>query len=395
MGLRVLLAVHFRGYIGDQMIFISWMDAVNQTGLAHAYQTAQVNYPPIYLMILDAYGHLMKAINISVEPGLTAKIPGIVLDGVAMLAFFFVSRSVRHTKWRLFIATFFCLNPAIFFDSAVWGQVDILDGILVGLAVYMLSKRAVLAGILWSLAILSKFESIVVLPVLGVYTFYDWMSTQTSKRAVRLGLGILTPLLIVFAYLFSQGSLLEMIQKAYIATTGEYPYLSMNAMNIWFDFLGSPGNVDTSIWFAGMSYKSVGLGLLFLATLFSIYYFWNAMENRQLAILKMATWLAFSFYMLPTEIHERYILMAVILSVFVCLFDKSWILLAMGLTLTGYFNLLAVNSHNVNATQDMWMVYLNIVLLVAMAILMWKMIRHPRNWRDVWHPGIESPLGKI
>ncbi|MFB5190788.1 transporter [Alicyclobacillus fastidiosus] len=386
--LQLVLAGRFRGYLGDQMIFHAWMTQIDQFGIANIYKTGQVDYPPVYLFMLDLYGKVANAVHIAVVPGgLWMKMPGIVLDACAMIAFFFATRGAQD-GWRATVLTLFCLNPTILFDTAVWGQVDILDGILSFLAVAVSMKKPGVAGGVFSLSLLSKFQSIVVFPVLAVQAVRDGRNRHTARTPLRLALGVALPLVVIFGLLAVQGALGEMIDKAYIATTGEYPYVDMGAMNIWYYLFGTPPNLaDSTTLFGGVTYKLIGLTLLFLATLYVACYLWfHQSAGNQVVVLKAATALCFAFYMLPTEIHERYVIMALIFSLAAALYDKRWMLLAVGLTLTSFCNLWSVCYNAVNPTSDMWMVYLNCVMLIAMFVMMRKEVVWPHNWRECWRP---------
>lgn len=91
--------------------------------------------------------------------------------------------------------------------------------------------------------------------------------------------------------------------------------------------------------------------------------------------MKASTLIAFSFFLLPTEIHERYSIMAVVFCLFAALYDRQWAWLAGGLSLTAFWNLWVVVYSSPNPTTDMWMVYLNLVLYAAMVILMGRELR--------------------
>lgn len=409
--LQLWMAGRFRGYVGDQRIFLSWMQSVEQSGLSGAYQMGHINYPPIYPLILGLYGHLMSALHVAIEPGqLLIKLPGITIDALAMIVIFVASRHVS-SMWRMFVLTLFCLNPAILFDTAVWGQIDILDGILAVLAILTLQKRPAWSGSVFAISLLSKFQSIVIAPVMLIHTAKAWVQSRQSRQSrrwttanggsnggsigsnegsyvrnvfrqawLRLILGMLVPFTLCSLYFaFSGGGLGTMVHDAYVATTGEYPYVSMNAMNIWFHLFGTnPGTSDTARFLGFMDYKTVGLCLLFLAVSYVVYYMWYAKSNLIEVLLKAATMVSFSFYMLPTEMHERYIVMGLMFSIFTLLYDKTWSLLALGLTLTSFCNLWAVNYFAVSQTSDMWMVYLNTIIFVVMVMMTFREIQHPQ-----------------
>ncbi|GMA63405.1 hypothetical protein NZD89_26525 [Alicyclobacillus fastidiosus] len=83
--------------------------------------------------------------------------------------------------------------------------------------------------------------------------------TKTKPRwAIRCYFG--TVWTIILGSLAVQGALGDMIEKAYIATTGEYPYVDMGAMNIWYYLFGTIPNVsDSTTLVAGITYKLIGL----------------------------------------------------------------------------------------------------------------------------------------
>lgn len=384
VALQLYLATHFRGYVGDQMIFVSWMNELQQTGFAHIYQSNQVNYPPVYLLVLDIYGKAANALHYSIQPGaLSAKLPGITLDAAAMIAFF-VMTAHTASKWRMFILTLFCLNPAIIFDTAVWGQVDVLDGMLSLLAIANFLKRPGTSGFLFAVSLLSKFQSIVIFPVLAVVTLRGWLMTKRSASPVRIIVGFCLAFCGTGLFLAWHGTFFAMMKNAYLATTAQYPYLDMNAMNIWFYLVdSSPHLPDSTAVLGGVTYKIIGLFLLFLATLYMAVYIWRSAKLSVEQLIKAGTIVSFAFYMLPTEIHERYILMAVIFAIAASLHDRKWTWIAAGLTLTSFCNLWTVCYGEPNPTTDMWMVYLNCILFIVMLLLAKKEFSFPRSWHDL------------
>ncbi|GMA66085.1 hypothetical protein GCM10025859_65270 [Alicyclobacillus fastidiosus] len=158
-----------------------------------------------------------------------------------------------------------------------------------------------------------------------------------------------------------------MFHDSYVATTSEYPYLSLNAMNIWFELFGtSPGTSDATQVIPSVDYKLIGLILLFAAVVYASYYIWFSAKDVGETLLKAATMVSLSFYMLATEIHERYIIMALIFSMFTMLRDQRWAWFSIGLTLTSFWDMWTVVYSTTSATADLWMVYLNCVVLIAM-----------------------------
>lgn len=367
LGLQIALALSTRGYVADQAIFLRWAEMVRTWGLARAYQAGGIDYPPLYLYVLDGYARLAQALHVDLRPGsLWAKLPGILTYALFMPFLWLLSRGLREDKRRLAMAAY-ALNPVLIFDTAVWGQVDVIDATLSLMAVWLVRKRPLFAGVAFGLGLAAKFETVVVLPVLLCAAL---LVPNRLRRLGELALGAFVPLALC-ALPLAGGGLWPMIRSAYIATTGEYPYLSMNAMNIWFYlFDASPYTSDTAPAVLGISYKDVGLALLAAACLAGLVYLARSRQTLVVRALTAATFVGFSFFMLPTEMHERYMALAVAVASWLGALHKRWRMVAAALNLTGFWNLWVVCFGSVNAQQDTWMVYLNLAAYAAMGVIM-------------------------
>ncbi|WP_062306242.1 glycosyltransferase 87 family protein [Alicyclobacillus sendaiensis] len=378
LAIQLLLAATTRGYVADQAIFLRWAEEVRAWGLSRAYEEGGIDYPPLYLYVLDVYARLASAGHLNVRPGtLWAKLPGVILYAAFMPLIWRLSRGLSEDKRRWAIATY-CLNPVLIFDTAVWGQVDVLDATLALVAVWLVARRPLLAGVAFGLGLAAKFETIVVLPVLvGAALFVP----NRVRRVAAMALGALMPLALSVLPL-AGGGLWPMIRSAYIGTTSEYPYLSMNAMNIWFDLLdASPYISDRSTALLGLSYKDVGLLLLTAACLAALAYLARSRRALPVRLLIAAGFVSFSFFMLATEMHERYVVLAVALMAWLGALDKRWRAVAAAVAFSAFWNLWVVCFGAVNAQQDAWMVYLNLAAYGAMEVIMVREVRRRRTVR--------------
>ena len=133
-------------------------------------QMAIYNYPPLFLWIMGLYGDLLAALGISTYAGaISFKFLLILIDLAAILLAVKLTESMSNYNWRSFVLVLFALNPALMTDSAVWGQVDMLHSMLMLLTVVLLSNRPFMSGIIFALALLTKFQAITILPVIGIW----------------------------------------------------------------------------------------------------------------------------------------------------------------------------------------------------------------------------------
>ena len=112
----------------------------------------------------------------------------------------------------------------------------------------------------------------------------------------------------------------EPIISAATGAVGRYPHISMNAHNLWWIIGGkeSPSISDAQrIGNAVMSYHDIGLLIFGFVTLLILWKLWRDLHRKQSADPAQAMFLAATlemtaFYLFPTQMHERYIVPAII-----------------------------------------------------------------------------------
>lgn len=373
---RIALADTLHGYVADQQFFIGWMKTLKEHGLARAYEfDPTLNYPPMFPAILYVYKIWADFTGMRIEPmSVAVRFPSIVFDMAAIAAFVGMSRTLTAGK-RLFVAAFVAFNPAFAYESAVWGQVDMLHSLLMLLSVWCLAQRPAWAGALFAAALLAKFQAIVIAPVLGMYLLLRLFRNRDWPSLVRFGLGLIAPLGATLGFFALVGSLEAMLYNAYYSAVGFYPQASLNAFNIWYRVMGiQPDTPDTLELMPGITLKRIGLLLLFVAVAYICIYLFKSSRLQRPQLLKAATLLTFAFYMLPTQMHERYVFPAVVFAAAVYVVDGNWLKLASGLSVATFFALLFV----VNELQyddpagTMWVVYANCAMLIWIAAALGK-----------------------
>jgi len=123
---KVAVMPLFPGFGPDVGSYQSWAGQIASLGPAHTYQEGYfLDYPPGYLYALWVAGLISNAIGASGDfSRIIIEGPAIVADfALAILIYAFVWRSGRAAM-AMIAMLLVALNPALLFDTVVWGQSD-------------------------------------------------------------------------------------------------------------------------------------------------------------------------------------------------------------------------------------------------------------------------------
>lgn len=338
------------GYIGDMTIFNGpWAKSIQKDGLFNIYDTESgANYPPIYMGILWLSGTLQTPYNrslLQINFVIILKLFSVLAELAIIVLVYRWLPSARRAKWILPLGI--SLYPGLIATSAFWGQSDSLLALFLVLALLALNRDRPRAAWLWyALALLMKFQAIVMLPLLGILTFrrYGWRWTLV---AVLLAL-----LLMVVVYApFIATSGFDHALRPYFGTVDLYPFVTANAFNLWFlavpplwDIV--PADIgrdvlrDTTLLVGSLTYKQVGLYLFAVEVAVICWIIWRKSDKRYEFVWAAALYLA--FFVLPTQIHERYLYQAALLAVLAVAQERRMALVALGLAVTYTYNVIAI-----------------------------------------------------
>ncbi|WIM40679.1 hypothetical protein PO903_07340 [Paenibacillus sp. PK4536] len=377
LGLRLWLGSRYAGFMSDQNLFVQWMNALRQYGLGTVYiHDPNINYPPLFLLFMQGYAAFLHGFGITIQAGqLSFKSLLIVLDLVAGIAVFGWSLGKEKAIVRWGLLCLFVLNPALIVNSSIWGQVDILNGMLMAGALLTFLASPILSGILFFLALLTKLQAIVIAPVFGLYLLKSlWQ--RNIKPLIHMTIGAVIPVIGVAIYFASYGGLQAMLKSAYMSAVGLYTQVTLNALNIWFYVVGTvPTTSDTAKLWNIISLRNLGFILLLLAVIYTGIYLWKCRTITTAILLKAGAWISFAFFMLPTEIHERYSIPALILILLVTMLDRKWIAIACILSVTITYNLWGVLTSNLPQLSGIVVVWIHIFILLWIGWLMYRDMR--------------------
>lgn len=327
-GLRAgLIAAPDTGHDADQQLFVVWSRNLVQVGLGAFYSiTSFCNYPPLMLLVLWALGECVSPIDgvlgNDFAMRMVLKTPACLADLLIAILLYRHCHRELSPKLGLAAAALYFLNPVPLYVSAYWGQVDSIHTLLL-LAALMLIRREswVLTGAFSALAVLQKFQSVSLLPLIlfEVYRLSRWRGTA------RWAIGAAGAAALVCSPFFFAGVLETALRRGYVDVVGQYNDVSRNAFNFWY-LVAVPSTADTSVppviaeivargrtefrvdesWLTFFTWRHTSLVLysLSVAIILALY----SLRPGLLARYAAAGALGLAFFMIPTEMHERYAL---------------------------------------------------------------------------------------
>jgi len=366
---RLLLA-RFHACDCDMGLFKWWFNGAATGGIRHFYDNNWSDYPPLNVYVFWMFGKLALALGTEVTP-FFVKLPAALFDlGTALMIFLFLRQKVSF-KVALGVTALYAFNPATIYNQAVWGQMDAVYTFFMAASLYALfrSRFPLSAGLL-ALAILTKPQAVILLPVLAfvIWRKGDWRRAFTSVAVMGA---------VVFAVIlpFSWDNPVAFLIDRY-AGYGGYPYTSLNVYNVW--ALVGFWKPDT-VPHLGLTYQQWGI-LAFAALACFILWQLHRRYDRRSAVFA-AFLLMFSFCMVMTRMHERY------LYPLFALLAMSWyvrgtIWIYVGLAVTHLANLVYVMSM-LNAgkfiPEDHWSIYvLAPINIVLFGLALWTFWRRQR-----------------
>ncbi len=305
-----------------------WAGELARVGIHRFYDSvAFSDYPPGYLYFLWVIG------KISATPGyLLMKVPAYLGDlGVAWLAGVLASRIAprslaQRVPIRALVAAAVLFNPAVLFDSGIFGQEDVVPTFFVLAAlVLLLTGRASLgrdasAFALFGFAFLTKPQMCLALPVMLYALYRGYLHRRAGLElldgvvsVVVIGLTSIGVWL-VLALPFGLGPV-ELV-RFYSHSSKVHPYTSSNAFNLW-GVLGSWRNDvtgDNVYRVAGIPALYVGLLLFVAALAVALWRMHRAIErggNEPAILVLGAAVTSLLGYALLTRMHERYMFPAI------------------------------------------------------------------------------------
>jgi len=197
----------------------------------------------------------------------------------------------------------------------------------------ILEGKPVPSFILFGLAVLSKHQALVFLPVILLL-----LMKRFSWKEILQSLTAFTATGLLFFIPFNWENPIGLGLRIYLGGYGQYNFASLNAFNLW-ALIGFDVNDNQAI-FSFITYQVIGW-IILISVIFLILYYIDtdslSKPNNSLMIY-LSSILYFAFFMFLTRIHERYLFPVIALNLLSLTYDKKAGGLYALLTATFIFN---------------------------------------------------------
>jgi Gpi18-like mannosyltransferase len=387
LGLSFLIRVLLfptQGYANDLATFAYWFNTAAEHGPRVFYTVVfeaagWIDYPPLNVYFFWGFGSLAKALSLSGTPSIyyiIKLVPNLFDTATAFLIYVFVRKRLDF-KSALLATALYAFNPAVIVNAAVWGQFDAIYTFLLVLSLMLaLASKPELSAVTFTLGILTKPQSIALLPLIAYLIF-------RKKGWRRLLTSILAGAATIFAVIipFEWSNPVTFLSNIYFGAYSGYEYTSINAFNTW--ALGG-------LWVHDGNLFILGWTLFAVFTAFTLYVLHKRFNvSGEMLVLFSAFMLLFGFFMLPTRIHERYLFPALSMLALMFVFLKKTRPLYVTLTATCFVNqayvLYWLNVYNAagykyspNLSGDPVVIavsLINLLVFLYVLVLMWEELK--------------------
>lgn len=360
--IRIVLACVTHGHIPDISCFYGWATRVCEVGITNFYSDDYFSdYPPGYIYILYIIGFLLNIFKcqfLSKGCLLLLKLPAIICDIITGIVIYcFVSKR-KTLKESVVFSALYLFNPAVIYNSAIWGQVDSVYTLFIFLmCVLLYERKTISAYFVFAGGILIKPQMIMFSPLLiwGIYENVFMNNFDKKKFVKNLSLGLSTIGCMVIACLpFGFVKIISL----YYTTMSSYPYVTVNAYNFWY-MLGLNYISQDESFLGVLKYKYVGtIVILLICIIVAVIFFNRKMNNDRYWIA--GAFIIITMFLFSVRMHERYIYPAMILLLMAYFANKdkrfliSYILISVLIYLNmwhviKYSNLIQAGERNITA----------------------------------------------
>ncbi len=240
------------------------------------------------------------------------KSPPLITDMLmGVLAFLLVAKEAGR-KRGLLAASFILFNPVIFYNSAIWGQMDSINNFFFLLALFFAFRRHPILSIFsYAISLYIKLSLLPFLPFYLVFLFF-----QNKKKFVPILIGMLVSIggILLATIPVSHSPLTWLITQLPIITQGELQNITVAAFNFWwaatcFPAVCNGNNIPVvSQLFLGISLHTWGY---ILFAIFSLPLMLLQFIRTKKMIIQKNIFLLFSLVALITflflpNMHDRY-----------------------------------------------------------------------------------------
>lgn len=355
---RLVMAGIVTGFPVDIACFTGWADQMASVGPSNFYiSDIFSDYPPGYMLVLWPLGLIGRLFGTGASV-MTVKLPAILCDLGIITLIYLVARKRAGNQAARWLSLLYAFNPLPYLAGSAWGQVDSVPSLLLAAAVLLImDDKWRFALPVYVVSVLMKPQSLMVGPLGLVALIVHLVSSRDKARfkglAIGVGLSLVAATMIVLPF-FNEQTGFKWLIDLYGGTMSYYDYATVNATNLYFLFgknwveisgsapfwlrltgtltillpvataWGRSGNRQDKGWLAGaacllpalavlvpMSLATMGILLMVSVFLLVAWRYIAAMDVSALALLAGVMLTGFSI--MGTMMHERYLMMAMVL----------------------------------------------------------------------------------
>ncbi len=290
----------------DMTAWQAWAARLVELGPMNFYdKNIWTNYTPGYLFFLWIIGLLFNGIfNIPFFSSTfiyLIKFTTTIFDIATAILIFKVLKEYTNKSWPILGFILYLGNPAVIFNTSVWGQIDGILTFFILLSLYLITEKnkPLLSSTFFAEAFFIKPQTIAILPL------YTLIILQRFKKKLIKIVAVIFLIFISYSLLFFPKNIFFGLLNLVVQMTKDYPMTSLYAFNIW-AILGWWQN--DSIKLMGISYAFLGFFIyaLFLILILAPSIIKQSKDKFYLYFSYALSVMA--FYLFPTRVHERYLL---------------------------------------------------------------------------------------
>lgn len=316
LSLRLYLGYSSEGFTTDLDTFKSWANLANSVGFGQIYhEDIFLDYPPGYLYVLVFLEKLRLLLRLPMESqaySLLIKMPSILADLFCGGAVLLLAQRKLGEKSALLLSGAYLFCPAVFLNSAQWGQADsFCTAILLGSLLLLCQERYIPSAVLYGLSIACKPQMFIFAPL---YLFF----ALKRRRFGMLGLGVLLAVgtLLLTALPFTQDFNFLWLLERYQSTLDYYSFYSVNAYNFW-----SLVGWNWKALPAGLAGDALDLlGAVIATVLCGV---WVFRSKSRAVVFYCPALLMAAMYAFSVKMHERYLFPALLFLLLSFVFTKD------------------------------------------------------------------------
>ncbi|MCW4005922.1 MAG: glycosyltransferase family 39 protein [Candidatus Bathyarchaeota archaeon] len=282
----------------DTHDFMVWFQTAAEHGPRIFYSQTWCDYPPLNIYLFWIFGSLAEGLGVFGTEAFTyvMKLPSNLFDLATAFVIFAFIRKRLNFKSAFFAAALYAFNPAVIFNTAVWGQFDAIYTFFLIFSLYLvLESKPKLAIAVFMLGVLTKPQSIALAPL---FFFVLWRDADLKQFVSTVLAAVVTVFAVILPFEWSNP--VTFLTNIYFGAYSTYAYTTINAFNLW--GFGGMWVPDTQATFL------LGWAMFGAVAVFSLYFVQKRLHvSREMAVWFAAFVLFFAFFMLPTRIHERYL----------------------------------------------------------------------------------------